>query len=211
MSKSDLVPRVLADYGEATRAQLFRYLPAIEPRRWLYDLVADYPRRGGRSFRPSLCIATARAFGAELDEVLRTAASIEMLHNAMLIHDDIEDNDDARYGEKTLHAEHGVAVAHGMHAQHRQRQAGQRELPGGAGAMAPTARAVRARGLAHGGFGIHLRSAAFRTTRSGSRGRRRPRSSCRGSAGHPSWSARRWSRPAGWPAANTCTTSATLG
>jgi len=34
-----------------------------------------------------------------------------MLHNALLIHDDIEDNDALRYGEKTLHEEHGVPVA----------------------------------------------------------------------------------------------------
>jgi geranylgeranyl diphosphate synthase type II len=111
MSKSDLVPRVLADYGEVTRAQLFRYLPAIEPKRWLYDLVADYPRRGGRSFRPSLCIATARAFGAELEEVVRTAASIEMLHNAMLIHDDIEDESEMRRGKPAMHVTEGVPIA----------------------------------------------------------------------------------------------------
>ena len=111
MAKNDLVPRVLADYGEAARAQLFRYLPTVEPRKWLYDLVADYPRRGGRSFRPSLCIATARAFGASMDDVLATAASIEMLHNAMLIHDDIEDESDLRRGKPAMHVTEGVPIA----------------------------------------------------------------------------------------------------
>ena len=43
----ELVSSVLREYGEATRAVLFDYLPAAEPRRYLYDLVADYPRRGG--------------------------------------------------------------------------------------------------------------------------------------------------------------------
>ena len=98
-----LVPEVLAEYGAATRAVLFEYIPRREPSRHLYDLVADYPRRGGRAFRPSLCIATARAFGRPTEDALRTAASIELLHNAMLIHDDIEDESEERRGGATLH------------------------------------------------------------------------------------------------------------
>ncbi|MGH9606304.1 MAG: polyprenyl synthetase family protein [Terracidiphilus sp.] len=106
-----LVSSVLRDYGEATRALLFQYLPAAEPRRYLYDLVADYPRRGGRAFRPSLCIATARAFGTPMDLALRTAVSIEMIHNAMLIHDDVEDESEQRRGKPTMHEAEGVPIA----------------------------------------------------------------------------------------------------
>jgi geranylgeranyl diphosphate synthase type II len=36
---------------------------------------------------------------------------VECFHKASLIHDDIEDQDAERYGEKTLHEEYGVAVA----------------------------------------------------------------------------------------------------
>ena len=71
-----LVSSLLREYGEATRALLFQYLPSAEPRRYLYDLAADYPRRGGRAFRPSLCIATARAFGAPMELALRSAVSL---------------------------------------------------------------------------------------------------------------------------------------
>jgi len=39
------------------------------------------------------------------------AVAIECFHKASLIHDDIEDEDTERYGEKTLHEEYGVAVA----------------------------------------------------------------------------------------------------
>lgn len=98
-----IVPETLAAYGAATREVLFDYLPRREPRRHLYDLVEDYPRRGGRAFRPSLCIATARAFGREVDDALLTAVSIELLHNAMLIHDDLEDESEERRGRPTLH------------------------------------------------------------------------------------------------------------
>ncbi len=110
-SRPALVKEVLADYGAATRARLFDYLPDAEPRRHLYDLVADYPRRGGRALRPSLCIATARAFGAPLEEAIHSAVSIEMLHNALLVHDDIEDESDVRRGKPTLHTTHGIPIA----------------------------------------------------------------------------------------------------
>src|SRR5215831_12233791 len=106
-----LVSSLLREYGEATRSILFDYLPAADPRRYLYDLVADYPRRGGRAFRPSLCIATARAFGTPMEIALRTAVSIELIHNAMLIHDDIEDESEQRRGKPTMHVTHGVPMA----------------------------------------------------------------------------------------------------
>lgn len=106
-----LTQEVLREYGDATRSILFRYLPEHEPRRHLYELVADYPRRGGRSLRPTLCIATARAFGSSLEDALRTAAAIELLHNALLIHDDIQDESEQRRGRPTMHRLHGVPIA----------------------------------------------------------------------------------------------------
>ena len=107
----NLVSSVLTEYGNATRALLFQYMPDAEPRRYLYDLVVDYPRRGGRSMRPSLCIATARVFGTPIELAIRTAVSIEMIHNAMLIHDDVEDESEQRRGKATMHAAEGVPIA----------------------------------------------------------------------------------------------------
>jgi geranylgeranyl diphosphate synthase type II len=107
----ELVAEVLRDYGALTKEALARYVPQREPRRYLYEPVADYPRRGGRMLRPSLCVATAVAFGAEARDALPTAASIELLHNALLIHDDIEDESEERRGEPTLHERYGMAIA----------------------------------------------------------------------------------------------------
>jgi geranylgeranyl diphosphate synthase type II len=108
---TNLVPEVLREYGAITRAALRDYLPSREPRRYLYDILADYPGRGGKMMRPSLCIATARAFGARLEDAVRTAVAIELLHNALLIHDDIEDESESRRGRPTLHLLHGVPLA----------------------------------------------------------------------------------------------------
>jgi geranylgeranyl diphosphate synthase, type II len=106
-----LVPTVLREYGDLTRTALAKYLPSREPRRYLYDLLRDYPQRGGKMMRPSICIAAARLFGAPLDNAMRTAVAIEMLHNALLIHDDIEDGSEQRRGRPTLHLLHGTPLA----------------------------------------------------------------------------------------------------
>lgn len=106
-----LVPEVLKDYGTLTREALEDFLPDGAPQRHLYDLLGDYPRRGGKMMRPSLCIASARAFGAEVDEALPSAVSIELLHNALLIHDDIQDESEIRRGAPTLHRLHGIPLA----------------------------------------------------------------------------------------------------
>jgi geranylgeranyl diphosphate synthase type II len=106
-----LVSSTLQEYGAITRQALASYLPSGEPRRYLYDLLAEYPRRPGKMMRPSICIATARAFGARLADAVPTAAAIELLHNALLIHDDIEDGSTQRRGRPTLHALYGVPLA----------------------------------------------------------------------------------------------------
>jgi geranylgeranyl diphosphate synthase type II len=110
-SPTATVEPVLARYGALTTAALRGYLPEAGPREHLWDLVADYPSRGGKAVRPSLCLATCVAFGGELDEALPSAVAIELLHNAFLVHDDVEDASELRRGSPTLHELHGVPLA----------------------------------------------------------------------------------------------------
>ncbi|MGE2728063.1 polyprenyl synthetase family protein [Mycolicibacterium vaccae] len=77
----------------------------------LRDLILDYPRRGGKALRPALSIALCLGLGGHLDAVLPTAATLELYHNAFLIHDDIEDESWWRRGKPTMHVDHGVPVA----------------------------------------------------------------------------------------------------
>jgi geranylgeranyl pyrophosphate synthase len=79
-------------------------------------IAREWLGRAGKRWRPFLTVATYQAMHgdttAPLPEDLRkVAVAVECFHKASLIHDDIEDNDALRYGEKTLHEEHGVAVA----------------------------------------------------------------------------------------------------
>src|SRR5580700_4160348 len=90
---------------------LLRTVPKKAPAKHLWDLVPSYPKRGGKGFRPALCLATCRAFGGSTRSALLSAVALELFHNAFLVHDDVEDGSEYRRGLPTLHSEHGVGIA----------------------------------------------------------------------------------------------------
>ena len=77
---------------------------------------AEWLMRAGKRWRPFLSIATYQALAGKNGEEIpsdlkKIAVAVEAFHKASLIHDDIEDDDAVRYGEITLHTEHGIPVA----------------------------------------------------------------------------------------------------
>lgn len=53
---------------------------------------------GGKRIRPTLVIMTTEAFGGSAVSCLPFAATVELIHNASLVHDDIQDQDRTRRG-----------------------------------------------------------------------------------------------------------------
>ncbi len=112
--------RELLSRGRAAKA-------GAPPNKSLADTEAiahDFVARGGKRLRPFITLAAYDALrGAPStrseadnnavlnDSVRRVALAIEAFHKASLVHDDIEDNDDYRYGQPTLHRRYGVATA----------------------------------------------------------------------------------------------------
>jgi geranylgeranyl diphosphate synthase, type II len=79
-------------------------------------IARDWLAKAGKRWRPFLTACAYRALredpDAALDDTLRKAAiAVECFHKASLIHDDIEDADQTRYGEAALHETYGEAVA----------------------------------------------------------------------------------------------------
>jgi geranylgeranyl diphosphate synthase type II len=107
----DFLQTRLDNYRETTLAGLLSAVPDREPRRYLYDPLSAHLSRIGKSIRPALCIATCQAFGGDAAAATRSAIAIEMLHNAFLVHDDVEDESELRRGQPTMHVEHGVPLA----------------------------------------------------------------------------------------------------
>jgi geranylgeranyl diphosphate synthase type II len=107
----DFLQARLSNYRDTTMAGLLSAVPDREPQRYLYGPLAAHLSRIGKSIRPALCIATCRAFGGDAAAATTSAVAIEMLHNAFLVHDDVEDESELRRGHPTMHAEHGVPLA----------------------------------------------------------------------------------------------------
>ena len=59
---------------------------------------------GGKRIRPAMSLLAAGIFGADSEEAVSVAASIEMLHTATLVHDDLIDGSLLRRGIPTLNA-----------------------------------------------------------------------------------------------------------
>ncbi len=101
----------LAEYGALARERLLEQLPDGEPRTQLYQPMRDFCARPGKGLRPALLIASCRAFGGRLSDALTSAAALELLHNAFLIHDDVQDQSESRRGVPCLHAQLGAPLA----------------------------------------------------------------------------------------------------
>lgn len=111
-----LVPRVRSRTPQTAESPLGR----------TEDVALDWLANGGKRFRPFITLAAYDALtggkgvaqggvdAARLefsDAVAKVAMAIEVFHKASLVHDDIEDDDQFRYGRETLHRRHDLGMA----------------------------------------------------------------------------------------------------
>lgn len=75
------------------------------------EMVAEHLRTGGKRLRARLAFAASEALGLDRGDVVPWAAACELLHNATLIHDDIQDDDSVRRDLPTTWAKYGVGQA----------------------------------------------------------------------------------------------------
>lgn len=80
------------------------------------SIAVDWLANSGKRWRPLLVAGVYQALrdgtpGPVPPAVRHLAVAVECFHKASLVHDDIEDEDDSRYGGQTLHRQHGTAVA----------------------------------------------------------------------------------------------------
>lgn len=74
-------------------------------------MAVEHLTGGGKRIRARLALASHEALTGRPDAALGWAAACELLHNASLVHDDLQDGDRTRRGAPTLWARHGAAQA----------------------------------------------------------------------------------------------------
>jgi geranylgeranyl pyrophosphate synthase len=118
-----LVPRLRG--GPSLAQANGQGISGLDPIAATEAIVHDFLGKGGKHSRPFITLAVYDALtggqctlgdGADRvaaipDAVKRCALSIETFHKASLVHDDIEDDDEFRYGVPTLHRTYGVPTA----------------------------------------------------------------------------------------------------
>ena len=66
---------------------------------------------GGRRVRARLALSAGMALGLPPEDSVAIASCVELIHNASLIHDDLQDRESSRRGVETVHIAYGDDVA----------------------------------------------------------------------------------------------------
>jgi geranylgeranyl pyrophosphate synthase len=74
-------------------------------------MVQEHLDTGGKRLRARLALAACQALGGHAEDAIDWAAAVELLHNASLIHDDLQDGDRTRRGQPALWTRYGAAQA----------------------------------------------------------------------------------------------------
>ncbi len=104
----------LSETAAAVEATLDGLLPSVAgPEGRVVEAMRYACLAGGKRLRPFLVTAGARIFGVGLDDALRAAAAVEMVHCYSLVHDDLPamDDSDLRRGRPTAHKTFDEATA----------------------------------------------------------------------------------------------------
>jgi len=86
-------------------------LTELLPGSALHDAIQYHLATPGSEARSALCLYASLALGLTPESAIRLAASVETLHNASLIQDDLQDSDEVRRGKPTIWKVFGHDIA----------------------------------------------------------------------------------------------------
>ena len=103
MSQNDPILKLqkLLSHKLGLMDQLFSKMMESDSSHRIPEITKHIFESGGKKIRPLLCIASAEALNYKLDKHILLAATIEFIHTATLLHDDVVDESSTRRGEKT--------------------------------------------------------------------------------------------------------------
>ena len=103
MTDFQTIRRALAPDLESINSLIADRLSSTNP--LINEVIGRYLNHKGKQLRPMMVVLTAQLLGAETSQkVIASAASLEILHNASLIHDDVIDQSSSRHNSPTINA-----------------------------------------------------------------------------------------------------------
>ena len=89
MTSFDDIRRSIASELDELNSNISQALHTANP--LMNEIVENYLKANGKQIRPMLVLLSAKLLGKVTQATVASAAAIEMLHNATLIHDDVID------------------------------------------------------------------------------------------------------------------------
>ena len=77
----------------------------------LNEVISHIRQKNGKMMRPILLLLVAKLYGRICPESLHAAVSLELLHTASLVHDDVVDESTERRGQLSVNAIYNNKVA----------------------------------------------------------------------------------------------------
>lgn len=102
MNKIDLIKQPVEKELEVFRGLFEDSLTSTDP--LLGEVLSYVKKRSGKMMRPILVMLMAKLFGTLNNSTFHAALSLELLHTASLIHDDVVDESDKRRGQSSVNA-----------------------------------------------------------------------------------------------------------
>jgi octaprenyl-diphosphate synthase len=98
MDLTAILALVKADFDALIDNCLYSEIPLIP------ELAKHLIDSGGKRLRPLIALLSAKAFNYQGEGHLQLATSLELIHTATLLHDDVIDGSELRRGKKTAHS-----------------------------------------------------------------------------------------------------------
>jgi len=112
------VEAFLQDYASAVQRGLSDFIareqevPVLnDGLRYALGLDSAQAGHGGKRCRGAVCLLTSEGLGVSRDRALPLALAVELLHQFLLVHDDLEDGDEVRRRRPAVWVRYGIAHA----------------------------------------------------------------------------------------------------
>lgn len=101
------IENILKKFSTAINNEITKYV-SKGSKTILYDAMEYVFSTGGKKLRSALCLLTCETLGGDSTKAISFATAIEIIHNASLVHDDLEDGDKIRRNLPTVWTKYGI-------------------------------------------------------------------------------------------------------